>query len=167
MLLIVKPTTYLPTVPRDSGELIQLLENTVLPNSSCFLVTAEVASLYPNVDTKKAVVALDLLHRDARVPETPLLIQLARLVLDNNYLSSESVQSGHFSSRVLYCFEHSFRRYSGKTLLCIFTRKILWSSTPNFSCSIGVSFMTFLSFGVGPGYPPRISRCFLLQKGSH
>ena len=111
LLLIVKPTTHLPTVPGDSGELIQLLENTVLPNSSCFLVTAEVASLYPNVDTKKAVVALDLLHRDARVPETPLLIQLTRIVLDNNYLSSESVQSGHFSSRVLYCFGHSFRRH--------------------------------------------------------
>ena len=106
--MIVKPTTHLPTVPRDSGELIQLLENTVLPNSSCFLVTAEVASLYPNVDTEIAVVALDLLHRDARVPETPLLIQLARLVLDNNYLSSESVHSGHFSPRVLYCFGHSF-----------------------------------------------------------
>ena len=32
---------------------------------------------------------LDLLLREARVPETPLLIQLARLVFDNNYLCSE------------------------------------------------------------------------------
>ena len=147
------PTTHLPTVPRDSGELIQLLENTVLPNSSCFLVTAEVASLYPNVDTKKAVVALDLLHRDARVPETPLLIQLARLVLDNNYLSSESVQSGHFSSRVLYCFGYSFRRHSGKRFYVFSRERYCGVVHPIFSCSIGVSFMTFLSFGVGPGIP--------------
>ena len=38
-----------------------------------------------------------------------------------------------------------------RTLSCIFTRKILWSSTPGFSCSISVLLMTFLSFGVGSG----------------
>ena len=86
---LTKPKIHMPTVLRDSGELIQLLENTVLPNNDCFLVTADVVSLYPNVDTKKALIALDLLLREARVPETPLLIQLARLVFDNNYLSSE------------------------------------------------------------------------------
>ena len=79
----------MPTVLRDSSELIQLLENLVLPNSNCFLVTADVVSLYPNVDTKKALVALDQLLREARAPETPLLIQLARLAFENNYLSSE------------------------------------------------------------------------------
>ena len=86
---LTKPKIHMPTVLRDSGELIQLLENTVLPNNDCFLVTADVVSLYPNVDTKKALITLDLLLREARVPETPLLIQLARLVFDNNYLSSE------------------------------------------------------------------------------
>ena len=73
----------------DSSELILLLENTVLPSSNCFLVTADVVSLYPNVDIKKALVALDLLLREARAPETPLLVQLTRLILENNYLSSE------------------------------------------------------------------------------
>ena len=86
---LTKPKIRMPTVLRDSGELIQLLEYTVLPTTDCFLVTADVVSLYPNVDTKKALIALDLLLREARVPETPLLIQLARLVFDNNYLSSE------------------------------------------------------------------------------
>ena len=86
---LTKPKIRIPTVLRDSGELIQLLEYTVLPTTECFLVTADVVSLYPNVDTKKALTALDLLLREARVPETPLLIQLARLVFDNNYLSSE------------------------------------------------------------------------------
>ena len=51
---------------------------------------ANVASLYPIVDTKKALIALaDLLLREVRVPETPLLIELARLVFENSYLSSE------------------------------------------------------------------------------
>ena len=86
---LIKPKVHMPTVLRDSGELIQLLENTVLPDGDCFLVTADVASLYPNVDTTKALIALDLLLREAGAPETPLLIQLARLVFENNYLSSE------------------------------------------------------------------------------
>ena len=85
---LIKPKVHMPTVLRDSGELIQLLENTVLPDGDCFLVTADVASLYPNVDTKKALIALDLPLREAGAPETPLLIQLARLVFEN-YLSSE------------------------------------------------------------------------------
>ena len=86
---LFKPKIHMPTVLRDSCELIRLLENTVLPKSNCFLVTAEVVSLYPNVDIKKALVALDLLLREGQAPETPLLVQLARLVLENNYLSSE------------------------------------------------------------------------------
>ena len=86
---LVKPKILMPTVLRDSSELIQLVENTVLPHANCFLVTADVVALYPNVDIKKALVALDLLLREAHVPETPLLVQLARLVLENNYLSSE------------------------------------------------------------------------------
>ena len=86
---LVKPKIQMPTVLRDSSELILVLENTVLPSSNCFLVTADVVSLYPNVDHKKALVALDLLLREARAPETPLLVQLARLILENNYLSSE------------------------------------------------------------------------------
>ena len=79
---LVKPKIQMPTVLRDSSELILVLENAVLPSSNCFLVTAEVVSLYPNVDHKKAfsIVALDLLLREARAPETPLLVQLARLI---------------------------------------------------------------------------------------
>ena len=86
---LIKPKIQMPTVLRDSSELILLLENTVLPFSNCFLVTADVVSLYPNVDIKKALVALDFLLREACALETPLLVQLARLILENNYLSSE------------------------------------------------------------------------------
>ena len=73
---LVKPIIRITTVLRDSRELIRLLENTILPNSNCFLVTADVVSLYPNVDIKKALVALDLLLREGQAPETPLLVQV-------------------------------------------------------------------------------------------
>lgn len=84
----VKPRLKMPTVLRDSGELIQALESVRLP-PHCFLVTADVISLYPNVDTKKALLALDLLLREAGAPETPLLIQFSRLVFENNFLKTE------------------------------------------------------------------------------
>ena len=51
--------------------------------------TLNLVSLYPNVDIKKALVALDLLLQEARAPETPLLDELARLILENHFLSSE------------------------------------------------------------------------------
>ena len=89
---LVKPIIRMPTVLRDSSELIRLLENVILPNSNCFLFTAYFVSLYPNVDIKKALVALDLLLCEGQAPETPLLVQLTRLVLENNYLSSEFSQ---------------------------------------------------------------------------
>ena len=73
---LVKPTITMPTVLRDLGELIQCLEKLVLP-TNCLLVTADVSSLYPNIDTKKAIIALDLLLREAKVAQTPLLVQLA------------------------------------------------------------------------------------------
>ena len=85
---LVKPNITMPTVLRDSGELIQCLEKVVLP-ANCFLVTADVSALYPNIDTKKAIIALDLLLREGKVAQTPLLVQLARLIFENNFLKSE------------------------------------------------------------------------------
>ena len=84
-----KPKIRMLTVLRDSGELIQLVDNFVLPNKDCFLVAVDVALLFPNVDTKNALIALDLLLREVGAPETPLLIQFPRLVFENGYLSSE------------------------------------------------------------------------------
>ena len=85
---LVKPSITMPTVLRDSGELIQCLEGIKLP-ANCLLVTADVSSLYPNIDTKKAIIALDLLLREGKVTQTPLLVQLTRLVFENNFLKSE------------------------------------------------------------------------------
>ena len=88
---IVKPNISMPTVLRDSKELIQILESIKI-TPDCLLVTADVKSLYPNINIKKAIIALDLLLRENRVPETPLLIQLARIVFENNFLTSEFKQ---------------------------------------------------------------------------
>ena len=85
---LVKPNITMPTVLRDLGELIQCLEKVELP-ANCFLVTADVSSLYPNIDTRKAIIALDLLLREGKVAQTPLLVQLARLIFENNFLKSE------------------------------------------------------------------------------
>ena len=85
---LVKPNITMPTVLRDSGELIQCLEKIVLP-ANCLLVTEDVSSLYPNIDTKKAITALDLLLREGKVTQTPLLVQLARLIFEKNFLKSE------------------------------------------------------------------------------
>ena len=85
---LVKPSISMPTVLRDSGELIQCLEEIELP-ADCLLVTADVSSLYPNIDTKKAIIALDLLLREGKVAQTALLVQLIRLVFENNFLQSE------------------------------------------------------------------------------
>ena len=78
----------MPTVLRDSGELIQYLKKVELP-TNCLLVTADVSSLYPNIDTKKAIIALDLSLREGKVAQAPLLVQLTRLVFENNFLKSE------------------------------------------------------------------------------
>ena len=66
---LIKTIILIPTVLWDSSELIQFLEHTALPTCSCFLVTMDVVSLYPNVDTKKALVALDLLLQEAGAPK--------------------------------------------------------------------------------------------------
>ena len=41
------------------------------------------------MDTKKALIALDLLLLEAGVPETTLLIQFSKLVFQNNFLKTE------------------------------------------------------------------------------
>ena len=56
---------------------------------SCLLVTVDVSSLHPNIDTKMAITALDLLLKEGKEAQTPLLAQLARLIFENNFLKSE------------------------------------------------------------------------------
>lgn len=60
-----------------------------MSRGDCLLVTSDVSSLYPNIDTKKAIIVLDLLLREGKVAQTPLSVQFTRLVFDNNFLQSE------------------------------------------------------------------------------
>ena len=52
---MAKPVIRMPTVLKDSGELIQILESLELPST-------DVTALYPNIDIKKALIALDLYY---------------------------------------------------------------------------------------------------------
>ena len=48
--------------------------------ADCFLVPADVSSLYPSIDTKMVIIALDLLLKEGMVAQTALLLQFTRLV---------------------------------------------------------------------------------------
>ena len=78
----------MPTVLRDSGELIQCLGGINLP-TDCLLLTADVSSLYPNIDIKKSIIDLDLLLGEGNVAQNALLVQFTRLVFENNIQQSE------------------------------------------------------------------------------
>ena len=121
------------------------LETFELP-ANCFLVTADVSSLYPNIDTKKAIIALDLLLREAKVAQTPLLVQFTRLIWENNFIKSEfstNIYHRNFgiamgtpfaitaSNAFMYCHERDI-------VGCFLT----------ISLSISISSMTYLSSGM-------------------
>ena len=71
-----------------TGELIQVLE-IAEPPANCLLVMADLSSLYLNIVTKKAFVALDLLLTEGKFAQTPPLVQFTRLAFENNFLKSE------------------------------------------------------------------------------
>jgi len=48
-----------------------------------------VLSPYLNIDTRKAIIALDLLLREAKVVQIPLLVQFTQFILGNNFIKSE------------------------------------------------------------------------------
>ena len=126
---LVKPVITMPTVLRDSGELIQCLEQLELP-ANCLLVTADGSSLYPNIDTKKAIVALDLLLREGKVAQTALLVQLPRLVFENNFLKSEFSDDIHTIKRLVLPWELPLQSQP-QTLLCTITRETSSTSVDN------------------------------------
>ena len=73
-------------------------------DSCCLLVTADVSSLFPNIDSKKAIIALDPLHREGKVAQTPLLVQLTRLILENNNEFSSDIYHQTFGIAMGTCF---------------------------------------------------------------
>ena len=52
----------------------------------CFLVTGDVCSLYTNISVEDAIIAVDSICRNFKLRETPLIIEMLRLILTDNYL---------------------------------------------------------------------------------
>ena len=72
----------LPYVPKNSTALLESLNNLVI-DQSCILVTGDVKSLYTNISVKDAI---DSICREFKIKETPLLIEMLRLELTNNFI---------------------------------------------------------------------------------
>ena len=116
-------------VLHDSGELIQCPGGGVKLPADCLLVTADVSSLYPNIDTKKALIAFVLLLREGKVAQTPLLVQFTWLVFENKFLQSElscdiyhqtygiAMGTPFFHSFIFFIFYFPFINYSTKLQL--------------------------------------------------
>ena len=71
----IKPLVYQEqTVLKDTTELNKILESTKF-SKNCFLVTADVYSLYTNISVDKALLALDNLCRVHKLGQCPLLVE--------------------------------------------------------------------------------------------
>jgi len=92
---IVKPSLAMPTVLRDSGKLIQCLETTYSCLSYLLFFKIKLLSCHGECvitlpeHWHKAIIALDLFLREAKMTQTPLLAQFTRLILENNFVKSE------------------------------------------------------------------------------
>ena len=80
----------LPSYVKDSSDIIRQLNNLTI-NPDCFLVTADVSSLYTNIPVKDCIVAIDLFCRSQGCEITALITELSRFVLTNNYFEAEGV----------------------------------------------------------------------------
>ena len=74
----------LPYVLKNSTALLESLNN-LLIDQSCILVTGDVKSLYTDISVQDAIVVVDSICREFKIRETPLLIEMLRLVLTNNF----------------------------------------------------------------------------------
>ena len=74
----------------DSSDIVRQLNNLTI-NPDCFLVTADVSSLYTNIPVKDCIVAIDLFCRSKGCEITALITELSRFVLSNNYFEAEGI----------------------------------------------------------------------------
>lgn len=85
----IKPLVCsLPSYTRDSIDFINKLKMTTLPDSDILLATFDVSSLYTNIPHDGGLEAMQFFLNDrppALKPQTECIIDLAHLVLTNNY----------------------------------------------------------------------------------
>ena len=75
----------LPIILRDTTKLLNTIQSLDVP-PDCFLVTGDVCSLFANISVEDAIIATDSICIDFKLQETPLIIEMLRLILLNNYL---------------------------------------------------------------------------------
>ena len=75
----------LPYVLKNSTALLESLNSLVI-DQSCIFVAGDVKSLYTNISVQDAIVAVDSICREFKIKQTPLLIEMLRLVLTNNFI---------------------------------------------------------------------------------
>ena len=80
----------LPSYLKDSTQLINELVDCKV-SKDCYLVTADVISLYTNIPIPDCLVAIDMFCRANDVPYTALITELSRLVLTNNFFEANGV----------------------------------------------------------------------------
>ena len=82
---------YLPTIPsyiKDTTHLIKSLQVVCIQPHS-LLVTADIVSLYTNLPIKNCIIAIDLFSCAHCRELTPLITELSRYILTNNYFVAD------------------------------------------------------------------------------
>ena len=78
------------TVLRDTSQLIDSLVNITFP-PDCRLITADVSSLYTNMDWESTLAAMNTFLSEFDHPLCSLLVDLTKLVLENNFYFKDHV----------------------------------------------------------------------------
>ena len=79
----------IPWIVKDTKSLIVELEALVLPTQDGVLITADIASLYTNIDTDDGLKTIDMFLDEQRIPSDVhrLIMDLLRFVMKNSYLA--------------------------------------------------------------------------------
>jgi hypothetical protein len=89
LLQQVLRSAKIPWIVKDTKSLINELEACVLPTQEGELVTADIASLYTNIDTIDGLTTIDLFLSEQHLPSDlhRFIMDLLRFVMMNSYLS--------------------------------------------------------------------------------
>ena len=79
---------HIPTIVKDSTAMINIIENTTINDSNCFLVTADINSLYTEMDTNLGLILMNdfLTSLNLDTVRINLYLQAMRIILENNVL---------------------------------------------------------------------------------
>ena len=131
------PDWYVPKIKsyiRDSGHLIQLLENTTLP-TNCTIGTIDVKAMYTNIPHEEGIQArLYTQNHDPDMPPIPpgALSDLLRIVLTQNYFQFadqmyQQIRGTAMGTRTAPSYANLFMANLEEQLLSKYpTKPLLW-----------------------------------------